>query len=284
MKCRMIPSNGAYRIVTPYMHSFVAELKATVPASERSYDPVTKCWTVSANNGQTVGALIAKCFGQWVDVPAIQNVSSLGIIEVLYLGSTKDRGAGEKTAFGWTQTEGQLAGGWNVIFPEKVLKAYFDPTTTEKPAERPSTKTYYETLGIRIGADADQIKAGYRRMVKQWHPDVCKDPDAHEIFIGIQKAYEVLNNPKMKARYDVGLKMSAGLNAPKPKRAWEQREEQLPYRAPLKCGNLLCEYTALGIKKTVSKILQWEDIYNNLGQVLVSSWAMGDSEPTLEWR
>ena len=208
----------------------------------------------------------------------------LGIIEVLYLGQSKDRGNGVRTAMGWTQAQGQLVGRWNVIFPEKVLKAYFDPTTADKPAEHPSQTTYYETLGIKPFADTEQIKTGYRRMVKQWHPDVCKDPDAHEIFISIQKAYEILSNPKQKARYDVGLKMSAGLNAPKPKTSWEQYQESLPYRAPLKCGNLLCEYTILGIKKTVSKILQWEDIYNGQGQVLVSSWKMGDTEPTLIWR
>lgn len=284
MKCRMIPSDGAYRIVTPYMGSFVSELKASVPASNRSYDQTTRCWTVSAAYGQTVGALIAKCFGQWVDVPQIKTVPLLGIIELLYLGQSKDRGNGVKTAMGWTQAQGQLVGGWNVIFPEKTLKAYFDPTTEEKPVDRPSKATYYETLGIKPYADTEQIKTGYRRMVKQWHPDVCKDPDAHEIFIGIQKAYEVLSNPKTKARYDVGLKMSAGLNMPKPKSVKEYLEEQIPYRAPLKCGNLLCEYKALGIKKTVSKILQWEDIYNGQGQVLVSSWKMGDTEPTLIWR
>ena len=279
-KCQMIPTAGAYKVVTPYMSSFVSELKETVPASDRAYDRDSKCWTVSAQYGNAVGALIAKCFGQWIDLKPVTVKPAVGIIELLYLGKTKDRGNGQKTAFGWTQPTSALLGGWNVIFPEAVLRAWFDPSYTEQSAERPGTATYYETLGIKPTASLDEIKTGYRRMVKQWHPDVCKDPDAAEVFRTVQKAYELLSNPKTKARYDVGLKLEASAGAKTPKRKTDDTE----YRAPLKCGKLLCEYTLLGMKMTVSRIFEWDDITDIYGQTLVSSWTMGDNEPTLEWR
>lgn len=279
MKCRLVPSNGNYEVITPYDRGFVIDLKNAVPANERNYDPNTHRWTVAARYGNTIAGLIAKHFdGQWVNVPAVTQNVIVGIIELLYLGKTKDRGNGEKTAYGWTHDQNALVGGWNVIFPERVLKIYFGPSYTEQTRKTP--ETYYETLGIKRDAGAEEIRSGYRRMVRQWHPDVCKDPDAHEVFIGIQKAYETLNNPRTKARYDVGLKISANTQ----KSDVDKYMDFLPYRAPLKCGNLLCEYLTLGIRRTVTKILQWEDIYNEQGKVLVSSWAMGDNEPTLEWR
>lgn len=280
MKCRMIPSGSGYKVVTPYNGGFITALKNTVPAASRVYDRNTRCWDVSAQYSRDVVGLIHTYFGETVTISVTSAKPLLGIIEVLYLGKTKDRGNGQKTAFGWS------GDGWNVIFPENVLKAWFDPSLadTEQKSKKPKTTTYYETLSIRENATAEDIKKGYRRMVLQWHPDVCKDPDANEVFLGIQKAYEILSNPKTKARYDVGLKMASTVKAEKPEDPLEKMMEQLPYRAPLKCGNLLCEYIALGMKKSVSKILQWEDIYNEQGKVLVSSWKMGDEEPTLNWR
>ena len=281
MKCAMMPSNGGYKVVTPFDWHFINDLKTAVPASDRAYDPQIRCWTVSAQYKDVVARLIEWYFAVKVNPQPITVAPVLGIIEVLYLGKTKDRGNGLKTAKGWTNN------GWTVTIPEPVLKRYFDPCYTEQSTvEKPKTATYYETLSIKQGASPDEIKSGYRRMVKQWHPDVCKDPDATEVFRAVQKAYEILSNPKTKARYDVGLKLAekADIKPIDTTPLWAKAQDQLPYRSPLKCGNLLCEYTTFGVMMTVSKIMQWEDIYNEKGQVLVSSWKMGDDAPTLEWR
>ena len=278
MKCAMIPSGSGYKVITPYNYAFVQYIKNAIPASARAYDPNSRCWTISAQYSDNIIDMIDRIFGEKLTPKPITVKPLLGIIELLYLGSTKDRGNGEKTASGWTDN------GWTVVFPEKVLKAYFDPSYTEQTTPKPNATTYYETLCVKPNASTDEIKSGYRRMVKQWHPDVCHDPDATEVFRAVQHAFEILSNPRSKARYDVGLKLSA-TTVQKPKKLpWEEREEQMSYRAPLKCGNLLCEYTTFGVKKIISKILQWEDIYNDQGQTLVSSWVMGDDAPTLEWR
>ena len=277
-KCRIIPASGGYEIVTPYMPSFVSELKAIIPASERAYNKERRSWTVSAKHGQTAGALIAKCFGQWVEVPPIRTADTVSkIIEVLYIGQCKQRGGDECSAFGWSRTSDQMLSGWNLIFPEKVLRAWFDPDFGDP--ERPATATYYQTLGIGREAADPEIKTAYRRLVRQWHPDVCKEPDAAEVFRQIQRAYEILSVKKTRARYDAGLKLEAVTAVKKPK----SEPAGASYRAPLRCGMLLCDVTELGGRLTVQKIKAWNDIISPSGKTLVTSWPMGANEPTLTW-
>lgn len=57
----------------------------------------------------------------------------------------------------------------------------------------------YEILDIPAEADQDAIKAAYRELCKQHHPDVGGDPDK---FIEIQKAYEVLTDSAMRRMFD----------------------------------------------------------------------------------
>ncbi|MES2001435.1 MAG: molecular chaperone DnaJ [Pseudomonadota bacterium] len=62
---------------------------------------------------------------------------------------------------------------------------------------------YYELLGIQRGADDAAIKAAYRRMAKECHPDRhggCTDQEAR--FKAISQAYDVLKDPQKRAAYD----------------------------------------------------------------------------------
>lgn len=61
---------------------------------------------------------------------------------------------------------------------------------------------YYELLGVGRDADADTLKRAYRRLARQYHPDVNKDPGAEDKFKEIGRAYEVLSDPQTRARYD----------------------------------------------------------------------------------
>lgn len=63
-------------------------------------------------------------------------------------------------------------------------------------------RDYYEILGVSRDADKDQLKSAYRRLARKYHPDVNKEPGAEERFKEINRAYEVLSEPEIRARYD----------------------------------------------------------------------------------
>ncbi|MBK8083201.1 MAG: J domain-containing protein [Devosia sp.] len=62
---------------------------------------------------------------------------------------------------------------------------------------------FYEELGVSPGATAQEIKAAYRRLVKQVHPDVSKGPDSEAKFQQLRDAYDVLSNTARRLEYDV---------------------------------------------------------------------------------
>ena len=61
---------------------------------------------------------------------------------------------------------------------------------------------YYEILGVDKNASKDEIKSAFRKMARQYHPDVNKAPDAEEKFKEIGKAYETLMDDDKRATYD----------------------------------------------------------------------------------
>lgn len=72
-------------------------------------------------------------------------------------------------------------------------------------------KDYYETLGLKRDASADDIKKTYRKLARKYHPDVSKLPDAEARFKEINEANEVLKDPEKRAAYDqMGSNYKAG--------------------------------------------------------------------------
>jgi len=65
-------------------------------------------------------------------------------------------------------------------------------------------KDYYAILGVRRDASQDEIKRAYRRLAREYHPDVNGDPVAQERFKEINAAYEVLSDPKKREIVDLG--------------------------------------------------------------------------------
>jgi len=65
-----------------------------------------------------------------------------------------------------------------------------------------SERDYYETLGVPKGANGDEIKSAFRRLARQYHPDVSQEPDAEERFKEINEAYAVLSDDEKRAAYD----------------------------------------------------------------------------------
>ncbi len=65
-----------------------------------------------------------------------------------------------------------------------------------------SNQDYYEALGIGRNASDDEIKAAFRKLARQYHPDVSKEEHAEEKFKEINEAYGVLSDADKRARYD----------------------------------------------------------------------------------
>lgn len=63
-------------------------------------------------------------------------------------------------------------------------------------------KNYYDVLGVSKEASEQDIKRAYRKLAKQYHPDVNKDPSAQDRFKSIQEAFDVLSDPEKKENYD----------------------------------------------------------------------------------
>jgi len=63
-------------------------------------------------------------------------------------------------------------------------------------------RDYYEILGLSKSATTTEIKAAYRKLALQWHPDRNKAANANEKFKEINEAYAVLSDPKKKETYD----------------------------------------------------------------------------------
>ncbi|MDQ7043042.1 MAG: J domain-containing protein [Sulfurimonas sp.] len=74
-------------------------------------------------------------------------------------------------------------------------------------------KSLYKTLEISENASESEIKKAYRKLARQYHPDVNKDESAEEKFKEINSAYEILSDKEKKQQYDMhGDAMFGGQN------------------------------------------------------------------------
>lgn len=65
-----------------------------------------------------------------------------------------------------------------------------------------SKRDYYDVLGVDKDASTEDVKKAYRKLARQYHPDVNKAADAESKFKEVQEAYEVLNDDQKRASYD----------------------------------------------------------------------------------
>ncbi len=65
-----------------------------------------------------------------------------------------------------------------------------------------SSKSYYDVLGVSKDADEKEIKSAFRKLAKQYHPDINKEPGAEAKFKEIGEAYAVLGDAEKRKQYD----------------------------------------------------------------------------------
>ncbi len=270
----IILENGTLVYRSEYHAGLVAALKASIPTSDRRWDATRRAWLIAPQHATILAKLTEQYLGETITVPqpvASMDLTETRILEVRYIGVTKDRGDGNPTAFGWVNGE------WAVVFPERVLREWFN--AEQRPDESP---TLYAVLGVPNTATDAEIKAAYRRLARTWHPDVCHEPDAAEQFKRINHAYELLRDPVKRAKYDAGLALEQSLRSNQ--RLTDSYTQSAGYRSPLRCGLVMVEgHETLG-RFVVKKIIAWQDIVDAQGRVLVTSWPMGAQQPVEVWR
>ncbi|MGE3107869.1 MAG: DnaJ C-terminal domain-containing protein [Phycisphaerales bacterium] len=82
---------------------------------------------------------------------------------------------------------------------------------------------YYQTLGVPRTASQDDIQKAYRKLARQYHPDVNKSKEAEEKFKAFGEAYEVLKDPEKRKLYDqLGNNWKGGQDF-RPPPGWEEK-------------------------------------------------------------
>src|SRR5437773_10034893 len=83
-------------------------------------------------------------------------------------------------------------------------------------------KDYYQILGVSRTATEEEIRKAFRKLARQYHPDVAKNKaQAEEKFKKINEAYEVLSDPAKRKKYDeLGADWKAGAEF-RPPPGWE---------------------------------------------------------------
>ena len=254
-----------------YDAGLIAAFKAKIPTAGRKphyENGKFDHWRIAPEYGEACADLVEQFFGFRPNVPGVkcEAKATIKTVKLMYLGSAKQQPNGERIA------RGHDVDGWNIIIPENVLREYF-----QMPLDPSEAVTYYGVLGVHPEASQDEIKRAHKRAVMAWHPDRNKSTDATRQMQVIQEAYEILSHPRKKAMYDSApFTPDIGIDAQN-------------WKSPLNCGILVCEGRDMLGRFNVSKILAWEDIFNDDGQIMAVSWGYDrntgkfDDNYTVEW-
>jgi DnaJ-domain-containing protein 1 len=266
--------DGNIAFYSSFDEGLLAAIRANIPAQHRHWIGSERYWLVSPQYAQVCADIALQYLKIRVDVPSVtitQTTNTTQLLKLEYLGAAKDRGDNQQIAFGWVN------GGWNVIFPLATLRAWFEPGQEDKPV---GSATLYGVLGVGPSAKTTEIKSAYRRAARTWHPDRNPEQDAADQFRRIQRAWEVLQNPAKRAKYDAGLRLTASIKHDRLPRA---HKGVAHYRPPLRCGYVLTEGIEQLGRFTVKRILQWQDIVDSHGKAMVSYWSPGAKAFERKW-
>ena len=97
-------------------------------------------------------------------------------------------------------------------------------------------KDYYKTLGLTLTSSEEEIKQAYRELAFKYHPDTNPDEDAHQMFVEIKEAYEVLADPHARTRYNIRYTSYQAPSQPSQNNPTYMRYEQVRARRSNRYG------------------------------------------------
>lgn len=281
MNPKIVATKQGYAVFSDYNRAYTEEFKRLVPVGSRQWSQVNKVWYIEPAFGSAVRDLMQRHFGVEVELRPLRIDAPPIITKTLrldYIGACKERVlGGEATA------SGSVADEWLCAFPESVLRAWFNQ---EKGGNGGTAAklTLYATLGVVATVSDGELKSAFRRLARVAHPDVNHEQGAAEEFDRLRQAYNTLSDAVKRRKYDAGLAMEA--TTAKGKRNWFDDINVGyggMYRPSLRCGLITAEWSAWLGRYTARKITAWDDITDERGRVMTSSWGKGDDKFTIQW-
>lgn len=267
---------GELAINGPYNKDFIDALKQAVPPRNRAW--VKPSWVITPEYNQVATDLVIAIYGE---LPVIRQgspiISSNVNIKLEFLGRCKEENSNMASGF--------VNNSWSVLFKEEALRSFFGGS---KITDNPSEQSYYEVLGISRDTDPDDIKKAFRRLSKQWHPDVNRgDPDAEEMFKKINEANSILSDPIKRKKYNFILSLENDYKEPPKAKSLNHflggYSDRYGYRAPLKCGSLTVSGTQKIGRLIVDSISRWDDIFDDQNRLMVVSWKKDAKSFDIHW-
>lgn len=188
LNVKITVAGSDYALSFGYDAALLKKLKDAIPESERTWHKTQKVWLISPKEIGMAINVVRLHTGRPLELPtekpqAPEVMEKTFLLE--YLGATKDRGKR-------TSAYGSVNGDWASEFPEDVLKAFFEGGMLAQ--SRDGQQTFYQVLCVVESSTLEQIKSAYRRLARQWHPDVCREENATEMFRKLDEAYKTLSN------------------------------------------------------------------------------------------
>ncbi len=115
-------------------------------------------------------------------------------------------------------------------------------------------KSYYAILGISSDAKADEIRAAYRRLAKEFHPD--RYPGGSDVFQQIQEAYSVLSDAGDRREYDRNISR-ARQGTPFGSAPYPKPEPLIPERRPVDFGEISLARSFQTYAPSFDEIFDW---------------------------
>ncbi|XVF44790.1 hypothetical protein PTKIN_Ptkin02bG0152300 [Pterospermum kingtungense] len=130
-----------------------------------------------------------------------------------------------KLSQGRVSTDRTLGFSSSSIFSQNMAQTLFNSSSPKNPCHHltrrlivRASQDYYSILGVSKNATKSDIKSAYRKLARNYHPDVNKEPGAEQKFKKISEVYEVLSDDEKRSIYDRygedGLKGSTDFTDP----------------------------------------------------------------------